>query len=750
MKLCKTFILTMVVASVLLFQPKHLFARILPDQTDSLIRLLDQTRDTSRIDLLIKLSEVLNSSQSKQAFVYAREALNMSQELRDPLRTGNAYMAIADIYKVTAVYEKSLEYLFLSLRQFENMKDTAKIAECNDEIGVVYMMSNDFANADNYFQKAFNLNKKIRNFHQIALNYMNMGSNYLMIDSIEKGLSYYLVSLMIADSLQMEEEKITLMNNLGYGYSRLGQHEDALKHFYKVLELIGENPDEITRASAMVNIAQGYYNIKNYPASLKYAKDAYDLSKSNGLNQVYRDASKILSDIYAAQGNYRGSYRYLKEYKNIADTIMNVERSEQLAKIQTLYELDIKEQENSLLRQENLKAKRSLQTRTLVLFLIGTLVIVLAVLLYMLNKLNNKQLELNKKLSDQGRELQRLNDEKDRFFSFVAHNLKNPFNTIMGFAELMQRTAESTEPEKARQYSSLIYELSSQVQRVLGNLLEWSRLQRRSFECKPETIELTGLINDVLEMNNKEAARKDIHISITDQGSIYVSADRSMITTVLQNLLSNAINFTPPSGRISIESRLVNQQAEVSISDTGIGISKENLSRLFHFDFSQAKIVATDNGGAGLGLVICREMINKNGGTIFAESERGKGSRFTFRLPAIKRKETSKVTSQRPVEKVTDVAADLLATNGNISKETAAGILIDLVPQYDEVSRVLSIENLELFSKLVIDSGNKYGITALSNYGKSLANLTHAHQIDQIIRILPRFREYLDKLEGRH
>jgi len=750
MKLCKTFILTMVVASVLLFQPKHLFARILPDQTDSLIRLLDQTRDTSRIDLLIKLSEVLNSSQSKQAFVYAREALNMSQELRDPLRTGNAYMAIADIYKVTAVYEKSLEYLFLSLRQFENMKDTAKIAECNDEIGVVYMMSNDFANADNYFQKAFNLNKKIRNFHQIALNYMNMGSNYLMIDSIEKGLSYYLVSLMIADSLQMEEEKITLMNNLGYGYSRLGQHEDALKHFYKVLELIGENPDEITRASAMVNIAQGYYNIKNYPASLKYAKDAYDLSKSNGLNQVYRDASKILSDIYAAQGNYRGSYRYLKEYKNIADTIMNVERSEQLAKIQTLYELDIKEQENSLLRQENLKAKRSLQTRTLVLFLIGTLVIVLAVLLYMLNNLNNKQLELNKKLSDQGRELQRLNDEKDRFFSFVAHNLKNPFNTIMGFAELMQRTAESTEPEKARQYSSLIYELSSQVQRVLGNLLEWSRLQRRSFECKPETIELTGLINDVLEMNNKEAARKDIHISITDQGSIYVSADRSMITTVLQNLLSNAINFTPPSGRISIESRLVNQQAEVSISDTGIGISKENLSRLFHFDFSQAKIVATDNGGAGLGLVICREMINKNGGTIFAESERGKGSRFTFRLPAIKRKETSKVTSQRPVEKVTDVAADLLATNGNISKETAAGILIDLVPQYDEVSRVLSIENLELFSKLVIDSGNKYGITALSNYGKSLANLTHAHQIDQIIRILPRFREYLDKLEGRH
>jgi signal transduction histidine kinase len=750
MKICKPFVLTVFLASVLLLQPKHLFARILPARMDSLVQLLEQARDTSRIDLLITLSEELNSSQSKQAFVYAREALTMAQELRDTVRTGDAYKAMAGVYKVNAVYEKSLEYLLLSLRQFESIKDTTKIAECNDEIGTVYMMSNDFTNARNYFQKAFDLNKKIRNFPQIALNYMNMGSNYLMIDSIEKGLSYYLVSLMIADSLQMEEEKITLMNHIGYGYARLGKHEDALKHYYKVLELIGENPDEITRANAMVNIAKGYYSIKNYPAALKYARNAYELSKSNDFNQVYRDASKILSDIYAAQGNYYRSYRYLKEYKNISDTIMNVEKAEQLAKIQTLYELDIKEQENNILRQENQKAKRSLQTRTLVLFLITTLVIVLAVLLYMLNKLNNKQLELNKKLSEQGHELQKLNDEKDKFFSFVAHNLKNPFNTIMGFAELMQRTSESTEPEKARQYSSLIYELSSQVQRVLGNLLEWSRLQRRSFECKPETLELTGLIKDVLEMNNKEAARKDIHINITDEGSMYVSADRAMITTVLQNLLSNAINYTPPSGRISIESRITDQQAEVSISDTGIGISKENLSRLFHFDYSQAKIVATDNGGAGLGLVICREMINKNGGTIFAESERGKGSRFTFKLPAIMLKETAKGTTERPVAKVTDVTGDLLATNGNIPKEIAAGILIDLAPQFDEVSRVLSIENLELFSKLVIESGEKYGITALSNYGKSLASLTHAHQIDQIIRILPRFREYLDKLEGRH
>ena len=217
-----------------------------------------------------------------------------------------------------------------------------------------------------------------------------------------------------------------------------------------------------------------------------------------------------------------------------------------------------------------------------------------------------------------------LNDQKDRFFSFVAHNLKNPFNTIMGFAELMQRTENTKDKQKPQQYARLIYDLSSQVQKVLSNLLEWSRLQRRSFECKPETVELSSLVKDVLEMNTREAARKDIHFSITTQDHVLVSADRSMITTVLQNLVSNAINFTPSSGQITISCALENQQAIVSIADTGIGISAENMARLFNFDFSQARMSSSDKGGAGLGLIICQEMIAKNNGTITGRKRTGK------------------------------------------------------------------------------------------------------------------------------
>jgi two-component sensor histidine kinase len=284
---------------------------------------------------------------------------------------------------------------------------------------------------------------------------------------------------------------------------------------------------------------------------------------------------------------------------------------------------------------------------------------------------------------------------------------------------------------------------------VLSNLLEWSRLQRRSFECKPETIELSSLIKDVLEMNTREAARKDIHFNINDHGSVFALGDRAMVATVLQNLVSNAINFTPPSGQISLEYRIKDKQAEVSITDTGIGITEENLERLFQFDFSQAKIGSSDNSGAGLGLVICREMIGKNNGTIFAESKRGKGSRFTFTLPLVERGEIGEAPTGPAYHVNTDIAAELVATAGIVPETDVQEVLQDLVPPFEEVSKVLSIENLEQFSRSVVATGERLGIQPLISYGKSLAELTQGHQIDQIIKMLPGFRQYLDRLSVR-
>lgn len=718
----------------------------LPEDYSEALKQLAGTRDTSRISLLLDISEELLKTQPYKAYGYAREALVMAKDLKDPLLTGYANRALAKVYTLTAVYDKALEYQLASLRQFESLKDTAQMAICLDELGVIYMSLGDYSKAHSSLSHALELNKKTLNTRQIAHNYMNLGSNYLNADTIDKGLSYLMVSLMIADSLGMEKEKVSLLNKIGYGYARTGRHEEALRHYYHVLEMLGNKPDNHTRSEAMVNIAEGYLNMKNYPVALKYATDGYELAKKGHFYTVYRNASKILSEIHAAQGNYRLAYDYMTTYRAVSDSIMNTEKAEQLARIQTLYDLNRIEEENTLLRQENLQANRRMQTRTLVIILITTLVFVLAALLYALNRMNNRQLALNKKLAVQSRELEALNDLKDKFFSFVAHNLKNPFNTIMGFSELMRRASDSKDQEKITQYSGLIYDLSTQVQKVLTNLLDWSRLQRRNFEVKFETVELTSLIKDVVEMNNKEAARKDINLNINTTGNVFVVADRAMITTVLQNLVSNAINFTPAAGRISIDCKVKDQNTEVSITDTGIGISGDTLEKLFDFDFSQARIGSSDHSGAGLGLVICKEMLLKNGGTIRAKSEPGTGSSFTFTLPvSIRHDELADEQASHAEKTPMDVANDLVMSAIPVDGEVSKAFSNRIIPQFDEVSKVLSIENLERFSKTLMQTGEQYNLQALADFGKSLATLTLGHQIDQIIKMLPRFREYLDK-----
>jgi hypothetical protein len=221
-----------------------------------------------------------------------------------------------------------------------------------------------------------------------------------------------------------------------------------------------------------------------------------------------------------------------------------------------------------------------------------------------------------------------------------------------------------------------------------------------------------------------------------------------MITAVLQNLFTNAIHFTPPSGSISINCSADEQHTEVTITDTGIGISEENAAMLFNFDFSKDRMGGADHGGAGLGLVICHEMLAKNGGTIRVHSEQGKGSSFTFTLPVAIRHEMPNEPEQHlhSDSKPEDVTDILLQSEIPVNQALLSELRDKILPQFEEITKVLSIEELGHFSKMLIYTGEKYHHAPLAGYGKSLQSLTLGHQIDQIIRILPKFREYLKKV----
>jgi len=236
-------------------------------------------------------------------------------------------------------------------------------------------------------------------------------------------------------------------------------------------------------------------------------------------------------------------------------------------------------------------------------------------------------------LAEHAKQLQKLNVTKDKFFSIIAHDLRNPFHSILGFSDLLMKNYHGFDDDKKKEFIGLIYESSEHAHNLLENLLEWSRTQTDRIKYDPSHESLTRIIDETVHVLNASIKKKDLVFNSEIQEDISAYFDKNMIQTVVRNLLNNAIKFTPSGGKITISVKDNHDFLAVSISDTGVGISEEKLPMLFQFEDFHTTTGTAGELGTGLGLIICHEFIKKHGGEITVTSEQGKGSTFTFTLP---------------------------------------------------------------------------------------------------------------------
>ncbi len=254
-------------------------------------------------------------------------------------------------------------------------------------------------------------------------------------------------------------------------------------------------------------------------------------------------------------------------------------------------------------------------------------------------KQNKSLIELNAGLEEKvelrTKELQDLNATKDKFFSIIAHDLKNPFNTLLGFSELILDGFDEYESEKVKEFIQIINETSRQSYNLLENLLEWSRSQTGKIQMEPIEIILNKLVEENFELLNNNASKKKIDLINNVSPSAIAYADWNMMSTVLRNLISNAIKYTD-KGSITCSDKNNNGALELSVTDTGVGISENNIEKLFSIDKNYSTKGTADESGTGLGLILCKEFIEKNGGYIRVESQEGQGSSFILTVPTKK------------------------------------------------------------------------------------------------------------------
>lgn len=240
--------------------------------------------------------------------------------------------------------------------------------------------------------------------------------------------------------------------------------------------------------------------------------------------------------------------------------------------------------------------------------------------------------EAEQALIESEKQLLRLNADKDRFISILGHDLKNPFNSILGFSDILADEIDSLNKEKIKVIARNINNSAKNTSKLLNDILTWSSAQQGSIPFQPKVLNLLSTCNGVLDILDPGAFAKNITISGLKIEHINVYADEDMLKTILLNLVSNAIKFTNSGGKISINAEQNSENVTISVSDNGVGISSDNLSKLFDISEVLSTKGTAGESGTGLGLLLCKEFVEKHGGKIWVESEEGKGSVFKFTL----------------------------------------------------------------------------------------------------------------------
>ncbi|MBN1926270.1 MAG: HAMP domain-containing histidine kinase [Prolixibacteraceae bacterium] len=251
-------------------------------------------------------------------------------------------------------------------------------------------------------------------------------------------------------------------------------------------------------------------------------------------------------------------------------------------------------------------------------------------------ELQNEELQQARiKAEESEARLRELNAAKDKLFSIISHDLRSPFTSIIGFSNLLAERVSIDDHDGIVEYARIIRDSSWRVMELLMNLLEWSNSQTGKMDYYPEYIDLASMITEASALSTGGAQQKSISIMTDLPDNITAFADKAMISTILRNLISNAIKFTYLHGKIVISVKENHNGLLVSVSDNGVGLSKKRIENIFRFEKSKPTLGTQKEHGTGLGLLLCKEFVSKHGGRIWVESEFGKGSTFFFTIPAI-------------------------------------------------------------------------------------------------------------------
>ena len=663
------------------------------DDIDNLaLELAFQEQDSLKVETSLKIIKALFDIKDYER---AREYILKSEKLSNNLNYKKGIAEITYykslIYAQKDDYINAVSGYNKSKALFNALNDTLSVAKVNNSIGLIEIKRGNYNRGLQFSLAAIKELEKRNLISDLNLAYRNLAKAYYNTNLFEKAMEFYLKALGVQMKLNDSKGINESHSKLAELYSNKKEHRKAIEYYEKVLKSSESNNDSI-RGYVFSKLGGEYLMFNDYDKATKYLIQGYNINTRTKNKAGLLLTLNNLGDLNLKQGRLNIAEKQLLDAGEIAKSLNNkIELLRHYKSMKSLdstrqrfdrafvwqreyYELntslkktkikpitstekptnielntnsgsqpDVNVSTDKVTLADNVEMNKALDKYKIILYaLLAALIVVSALLVFTYLKRNssikdlqeleekNVKIELqNEAFSEQTKHLENVNNVKDKLFSIVSHDLKDSLSSINGFIDLLKDGSLTRE-----EFDDLIPELSENANNaslLLFNLLNWSKSQMQSLEPKPSLFDIQEVFESKVKLVDQRMESKGITL-VDHTLRDFAYADRSMFEIVIQNLLANALKFCKNGDTITVSNYISNGSCIVSIADTGIGISKENLNKLFK-DNSFTTMGTDNEKGTGLGLSICKELVELNHGKIWVESTQGIGSTFYVQLP---------------------------------------------------------------------------------------------------------------------
>jgi signal transduction histidine kinase len=639
-------------------------------------KLKGKLGDSTRITTLIDASQEYQYTNLQKSFDYAEEAIKIAENKDLPWGKAWTYKNIGNFYAIRGDFATAIKYFDLALNLNYQLKDSARIATCYINLGNNYSSLGKYDEAYFYHTQSYRIANATGNQLQRAISLHNIASVFKELGQYERSFEYFKLSMKISEDIKDLEGAPYNYNEIGSLYIHKAHYDSALSALTKSLKLTRQRKLKINdlEPSILMNIAKAHLLQDDYTTALNYYDSASvlylktdnkfgiaDVNLGRGLvymkEKKYEEAQKLieqsaavahqinawkleiecyenLSTLYEHKGDYQKSLTYYKQHQQLEDSLFSEGMQSKLLKDQILFETESKESQiRALTRMEELR-KSEIKKKELIQNILVVAMALTGVLLLAVYRSGQRRIRINKLLLEhqeemkkRSLELEQLNKVKDKFFSVISHDLRSPMNALSGILNLMDK--DQVSPQEFSRLSKELRVQFNHTKTLINNLLDWALLQMDKLKVQQEKIDMSALADSNATLVSSLQV-KEVKIVNKIAATTFALGDTNMINLVMRNLMMNAIKFSEEGDIVEVSAKEDGVNYVVSVKDNGVGISPEVQKLLFEKTSGYSTRGTANEKGTGLGLILCKEFVERNGGKIWLESEVGKGSIFYF------------------------------------------------------------------------------------------------------------------------